>query len=168
MPARNPDSTFVPDSWLRPRTDGADLEIELFPSALMLAAGNLFQRNILRPLLEKRGIGVAEWRVLLSLNYYGDATAADIVARSWMDKAQVSRAAAALERAGLIVRRPDPAHARRVILRATARGRNLYTRLLAQAQGEQAKLLRLLAPDERRALYLSLQKIIRYTQGLQP
>ncbi len=160
------DEPFVPESWQSPEPDGAGLEVELFPSVLMLAAGTLFQRNIFRPILEPSGIGVAEWRVLLSLNHYGDATAADIVARSWIDKAQVSRAALALEQAGLIERRPDPAHAKRVILSSTRKGQGLYARVHAQAQREQARLLALLAPDERRGLYLALQKIIRHTQGL--
>lgn len=161
-----PDAPFIPPSWQSPAPDGAGLEVELFPSVLMLAAGTLFQRNIFRPILEPSGIGVAEWRVLLSLNHYGEATAAQIVDRSWMDKAQVSRAALALEERGLIGRRQDPAHARRVILSSTRKGEALYARVHAQAQREQARLLALLEPDERRGLYLALQKIIRHAQGL--
>ena len=168
MPTPDREPPFIPPSWLLPAADGAGLEVELFPSVLMLAAGTLFQRNIFRPLLEPSGLGVADWRVLLSLNHYGDATAAEIVARSWMDKGQVSRAALALEQAGLIERRPDPAHAKKVILSSTKKGNALYARLHAQAQREQARLLTLLTADERRGLYLSLQKIIRHTQGLQP
>ena len=160
------DEPFIPQSWRAPRPDGMDLEVELFPSVLMLAAGTLFQRNIFRPILEPSGIGVAEWRVLLSLNHYGEATAAQIVDRSWMDKAQVSRAALTLEEGGLIERRPDPAHAKRVILSSTRKGQALYARVHAQAQREQARLLALLEPAERQGLYLSLQKIIRHAQGL--
>lgn len=155
----------IPDSWLDPQADGAALEVEQFPSVLMLAVSTLYQRNIFKPLLDAHGIGVADWRVLLSLNHYGEATAADIVSRSWMDKAQVSRAVLTLGAAGLIDTRPDPEHARRVLLRSTRSGSALYRKLLAQSRCEQARMLGKLSPAERRGLYQALQKVLAYVQA---
>ena len=157
--------TALPPSWRRPSADGTDLDVELFPSVLMLGAATLVQRQLVRPLLEGFGIGVAEWRVLISLHRFGPASSADIVNRSWMDKAQISRAVVQLERQRCLLRSSDPAHGERQILSLTPRGRALYQRVMVLARQQQAQLLGLLTEGERKALYAGLQKILRYAGG---
>jgi DNA-binding MarR family transcriptional regulator len=166
--ATHPPASGVPPAWTHPSRHGAELALEIFPSVLMLAAGTLVQRNIIRPMLELHGLSVAEWRVLISLSLYGAATAAEVVGRSFMDKAQVSRAAAALEAQKCIRRQQDPLHAKRWIMHVTAKGRRLFKRAHAQARQEQIALLELLSPEERRVMYAGLQKIIRHAQAVAP
>src|SRR3954468_5072470 len=57
----------------------------------------------------ERGFGLAtrEWRVLALLGKRQSVSASELVARSPMDKASVSRAVASLARRRLIVSRPD-------------------------------------------------------------
>lgn len=154
----------VPSSWLSPTALGLELESAAFPSALMLAAATLFQRNVIRPMLEQYGIGVAEWRVLISINRYKSETAVDIVNRSWMDKAQVSRACLALERRGFIERAQDPDNAKRVILLSTRDGRKAFATLYREAKAAQSNLLLELTNEERRGMYKGLQKVISYAK----
>ena len=161
MPSANKPAT--PASWLTPSVDGADLEIEVFPSVLMLGAATLYQRNVFRPLVAPYGLGIAEWRVLVSLSRFGAATAAEIANRSWMDKAQISRAVAELEARGYLVREVDEKHAKKRIMSVTPAGHEVYLEIYQLARQRQAEVLRLLTRDERQALFSALNKLIQHS-----
>ena len=163
LPMSSTDKPILPSSWDNPSVDGADLDIEVFPSVLMLGAATLYQRNVFRPIIEPYGLGIAEWRVLVMLNVLGTATAADIANRSWMDKAQISRAAAELEERGYIVRKADATHAKKRIMSATSTGQEVYVEIFRLARMRQAEILQLLTRDERHTLFSALNELIRYS-----
>ncbi|HVV94121.1 MAG TPA: MarR family transcriptional regulator [Hyphomicrobiales bacterium] len=85
----------------------------------------LAERRTTRILSRRYGISVAEWRVLAQLTGIGPMTVRQLAERSWVDRAEVSRAAASLIERGHVVRADNPRDRRSPIFSATAEGRAL-------------------------------------------
>jgi DNA-binding MarR family transcriptional regulator len=148
------------DPWLGLAADGSNLDVHDFPSFRLVEAHALVYRNVTRAYLSGADLGVPEWRVLALLGRRGDLLVREINQRSWMDKGQISRAAAGMAARGLVERSPDPTHKKRQKLRLTPTGRALFDRLWPRAQRAQAALLALLSRDERRALQQALDRLL--------
>ena len=82
----------------------------------------LFDRYLTRQLSES-GLTVAEWRVMAQLSVVAENTVRELAAQAWVDRAEVSRAVASLERRGLLVRRPNLQDKRSPRFSLTAAGR---------------------------------------------
>lgn len=116
---------------------------------------------------ERFGLTRDEWRVLAQLA--GSAAAAgsapggvkttEVIQRTTLDKMQVSRAVARLERDGLLTRRPDPDDGRGWRLALTAAGRTLHAKVVPMVRSREAFLLEALSAAERRALESALEKM---------
>ena len=76
----------------------------------------------------RHGIGLPEWRVLLTVRRHPGIAAMEVAAMWGMDKMTISRAVRRLERAGRIARNAA-ADRRRRGLALTAEGRALYRRI---------------------------------------
>ncbi|MBL8552154.1 MAG: MarR family transcriptional regulator [Hyphomonadaceae bacterium] len=87
-------------------------------------------RLTLKMLSENCDLTIAEWRVLSRLAPIKGATVREISQMAWVDRAEVSRAASALEARGLTSRRPNPTDGRSPVLFITADGVKLYRKLL--------------------------------------
>ena len=75
---------------------------------------------------ERYGIGVPEWRVLVTLGQYGSMTGKAVGAHSHMHKTKVSRAVALLEKRKYVApARQSRGHARGVPVAHTDRPRHL-------------------------------------------
>lgn len=148
------------DPWLEVAVDGSNLDVHDFPSFRLVEAHALVYRNVTRVYLSGTGLGVPEWRILALLGRRGELPVREINQRSWMDKGQISRAAARMAARGLVERRADPTHKKRQKLRLTAAGLALFDRLWPRAQRAQAGLLTLLSRDERRALQNALDRLL--------
>lgn len=101
------------------------------------------------------GLTIPEWRVLAHLAQSGAVSVREIHARVDMDKSKVSRAAARLESAGLVAKRPNAADRRLLDMTLTAAGQALMARIVPVANAWQAEVLAMLGPDAepfRRAL----------------
>src|ERR1700754_152005 len=86
------------------RNDPAPLDLERFlPYRLDILAEGV-SRALSRIYKEQYGLGVPEWRVLAHLGQYAPITARDIGLHSRMHKTKVSRAVAALEGLGFVLR----------------------------------------------------------------
>jgi DNA-binding MarR family transcriptional regulator len=68
----------------------------------------LVDRYITRVLAEVCGLTVAEWRVVAQLAMADDSMVRELARQAWVDRAEVSRAVALLERKGLVERHPNP------------------------------------------------------------
>jgi DNA-binding MarR family transcriptional regulator len=79
------------------------------------------------------GIGIPEWRVLVSLGQFGVMTGKAIGSRTHMHKTKVSRAVAQLERRKLLTRRANRADLREAFLSLTPAGRAVYEELAPRA-----------------------------------
>jgi DNA-binding MarR family transcriptional regulator len=120
----------------KPAAPGVDEDIDLGPLnvawriggpervALRLSfVAKLFDRYLTRQLSES-GLTVAEWRVMAQLAYADDSTVRELARQAWVDRAEVSRAAASLERKHLLVRHPNTEDKRQPKFSLTQEGRD--------------------------------------------
>ena len=84
----------------------------------------LFDRYLTRQLLES-GLTVAEWRVMAQLSVVAENTVRELASQAWVDRAEVSRAVASLERRGLLVRHANALDRRSPRFSLTPAGRAL-------------------------------------------
>jgi DNA-binding MarR family transcriptional regulator len=108
-----------------------------------------------------------EWRVLAALAGSGTMKTRDAALYTTLDKMQVSRAVAALEKRGLITREADPEDRRSRILSLTAAGRALLRKLMPMVQAREAFLLEALTADERAMLDAAADKLLARARQLQ-
>lgn len=105
------------------------------------------------------GLSVNEWRTMAVLNDYEPLSAKEIVARSSMDKVNVSRAISSLQEAGRLERHVDPTDRRRVLLRLTAQGKKIMRELVPLVLGVEERLLQGLSAEEQGTLLRLMQKV---------
>ena len=79
------------------------------------------------------GIGIPEWRVLVSLGQFGTMTGKAIGTRTHMHKTKVSRAVAQLEQRRFVTRKPNRDDLREAFLSLTPAGRAVYDELAPRA-----------------------------------
>ena len=115
------------------RGDNAPLKLEEFLPYRLNVVANLVSQALSRIYAERYGIGVPEWRVLVTLGQYGMMTGKAIGAHSHMHKTKVSRAVALLEKRKLLARRANRADLRESFLLLTPAGRAMYEELAPSA-----------------------------------
>lgn len=108
-----------------------------------------------------------EWRVLAALAGSDTMKTRDAALYTTLDKMQVSRAVAALEKRALITREADPEDRRNRILSLTPAGRALLRKLMPMVQAREAFLLEALTPDERAMLDVAAEKLLARARQLQ-
>ena len=104
----------------------APLKLEEFLPYRLNVVASLVSQALSRIYAERYGIGVPEWRVLVTLGQYGMMTGKAIGAHSHMHKTKVSRAVALLEKRKLVARRANRADLRESFLALTPAGRAMY------------------------------------------
>ena len=98
----------------KPGEDAA-LKLEHFLPYQLNVVSNLVSQALSRVYARRYGIGVPEWRVLVTLGQFGVMTAKAIGAHTHMHKTKVSRAVAQMERRRLVdAPRQSRRHARGV------------------------------------------------------
>ena len=108
------------------RGDNAPLKLEQFlPYRLNVVASIVSQALSARICADRYGIGVPEWRVLVTLGQFGMMTGRRS-ARTAMHKTKVSRARGATEKRKLVTRRANRADLREAFLALTPAGRTMY------------------------------------------
>jgi DNA-binding MarR family transcriptional regulator len=115
---------------------------------------------------ERYGIGVPEWRVLVTLGQFGLITGKAVGAHSHMHKTKVSRAVAHLEKRKLIQRRVNKADLRESLLSLTSEGRAIYEDLAPGALAFSKHLIEAIDPADRAAFARSLQQLIKRSTTL--
>lgn len=149
-----PADTVLLGGWVLPDLD--------YPTFRLLLIAKVMDRLTLRRLTEVGVLTYAEWRVLSRLAMAPDGLAVGRLAElAWVDRAEVSRAATALERRGLIGRRTDPDDRRKPILHITDAGRDYYGPMAAERQRFHESLVTDLSSEERTTLDGLLTKIAR-------
>src|ERR1700681_4194912 len=107
----------------------APLKLDEFLPYRLNVVTSLVSQALSRIYVDRYGIGVPEWRILVTLGEFETMTAKAIGAHSHMHKTKVSRAVSALERRKLIVRRENRADRREAFLSLPPAGRTLYEEL---------------------------------------
>jgi DNA-binding MarR family transcriptional regulator len=105
------------------------------------------------------GIGIPEWRVLVSLGQFGVMTGKAIGARTHMHKTKVSRAVAQLEQRKFLTRRANRDDLREAFLSLTPAGRAVYEELAPRALEFTDRLSEVVAPSDRAAFDRAVQQL---------
>jgi DNA-binding MarR family transcriptional regulator len=98
------------------------------------------------------GLSIPEWRVMAVLAANPGLSAAEVTARTAMDKVAVSRAVASLIAAGRLQRTTVPADRRRTQLALTPPGERVYARVIPMALEYERSLLIPLSKRDRATL----------------
>lgn len=131
------------------KDDGAARRLVLaeFLPYRLVALGDALSRRLARAYAHE-GVSIAEWRVLAVISQANAMAARDVVARTPLDKMAVSRAVASLERKQLIERSAAPGDKRVSMLRLSAAGRAVFSRIAAIALRFEQGLIDPMSDDE--------------------
>lgn len=127
---------------------------------LTTAFANRLSKGASRRLRAALGIGLMEWRVMANIGAEPGVSPGRIAEISGVDKSVVSRAAAQLERQGLIVICADERPGRPMSLRLTPSGQALHDRGVQRADEREGELLDGFTPAERDRLIDYLKRLI--------
>lgn len=121
-----------------------------FPTFRIGLIAKLMDRATIRQLAQVTDLSYAQWRVLSRLSLMPDGgTVGDVARLAWVDRAEVSRAVAALEALGLVSRRNNAADRRAPLLALTAQGDAVRRDVLARRIGFHEHLLADLSAADR-------------------
>lgn len=116
-----------------------------------------------RPFVERIGkpnsLTLPEWRVMVVLATRPGSTGAEIAFESGLDKMAVSRAIAALERAGRARRFRDPGDRRMGRVALSGAGLSVYRAIAVLAREREAMLLGGLSEDQKAALEAAVDRM---------
>ena len=146
--------------------DPAPLRLEEFLPYRLNVVASLVSQALSRIYAERYGIGVPEWRVLVTLGQYGVMTSKQIGAHSHMHKTKVSRAVAQLETRKFLVRRITRAVLRESLLSLTPAGRAIYEELAPSALEFAARLIEVIDPADRAAFDRALRQLTERSAAL--
>ncbi len=131
---------------------GASIALETFlPYRLNVLASQVSQ-SLSRVYSRRYGIGVPEWRVLVTLGQFDVMAGKAIGAHSHMHKTKVSRAVALLEKRKLVGRRTNPSDMREVLFSLTPAGRAMYDEAAPIALRFVERLMEALSAEDTAAL----------------
>jgi len=138
---------------------------EFLPYRLNVVA-SLVSLALSRIYVDRYGIGVPEWRILVTLGEFEIMTAKAVGAHSHMHKTKVSRAVSALERRKLIVRRENRDDRREALLSLTPAGRAIYHDLAPGARDFAHRLFETIDPADREAFERAVDRLTERSRHL--
>jgi len=151
-------------------TDHARLDLDRFLPYRLSVLSNRVSGAIARHYSDRFGLSIPEWRVMAVLgqlpNLAPGLSARDVASRTAMDKVQVSRAVASLEKARRVARATDAGDRRITRLSLSAKGRAIYDEIVPLALHLEAVFLAALSPEERATLDALMDKLSRAVAGL--
>lgn len=161
------DATADPDAIDLPIAPGAaPLKLEEFLPYRLNVLASFVSQALSRIYVERYGIGVPEWRVLMTLGEYGIMTGKAIGTHSHMHKTKVSRAVAELEKRKLITRRANRADLRESFLSLTPAGRAIYEDLAPGAVAFAGRLVQAIDPADRAAFERAVDRLTECSRAL--
>jgi DNA-binding MarR family transcriptional regulator len=141
------------------------LKLEEFLPHRLNVLSNLVSQALTR-VYGPYGIGIPEWRVLVSLGQFGVMTGKAIGARTHMHKTKVSRAVAQLEQRKLLTRRANRDDLREAFLSLTPAGRIVYDELAPRAVEFTDRLYEAVASADRGAFDRAIKQLTEHTGRL--
>ncbi|MBL9034556.1 MAG: MarR family transcriptional regulator [Rhodospirillaceae bacterium] len=131
---------------------------EFLPYRLSVLANRL-SRTFARRYQDEFGISIAEWRVIAVLGGFAPLSSNEIGDKTEMDKAKVSRAVAALLKAGLIAREGHPTDQRLIQLTLSRQGRRIYEAIVPRARALEMELTRGLSRQDMARIHALLDQL---------
>ena len=144
----------------------APLKLEDFLPYRLNVLASLVSQALSRIYVERYGLGVPEWRVLVTLGEFGVMTGKAVGAHSQMHKTKVSRAVAELEKRKLVARRANRADLRESFLSLTVAGRTIYEELAPGALEFARRLAEVVDPADRAAFERAMQRLTERSRAL--
>jgi DNA-binding MarR family transcriptional regulator len=135
------------------------LKLEDFLPHKLNVLSSLISQALSRVYGERYGIGIPEWRVLVTLGEYGVMTGKQIGAHTHMHKTKVSRAVAQLEQRKFVTRRVNRADLREAFLSLTPSGRAIYDEAAPIALDFTNRLSEVVAPSDRAAFDRAMRQL---------
>jgi len=135
------------------------LKLEDFLPHRLNVLSSLVSQALTRVYGQRYGIGIPEWRVLVTLGEYGVMTGKAIGAHTHMHKTKVSRAVAQLEQRKFVARRANRADLREAFLSLTPAGRAIYDEAAPIALDFTNRLSEVVAPSDRAAFDRAMQQL---------
>ena len=127
---------------------------------------NLLSRGAEMRYRREFGVSLWEWRTVALLGGAAQTQSLNELARAaGMDKSQMSRVVAGLTGKGIVVREVDASDARGIRLSLTAKGRNLYRKLIQAAAERNDVFVGCLTAKERDALDTIMAKLAHQARG---
>jgi len=135
----------------------APLKLEQFLPYQLNVVSSLVSQALSRVYARRYGIGIPEWRVLVTLGQFEAMTAKAIGAHTHMHKTKVSRAVALMEKRRLLARRANREDKREAFLSLTAAGQAMYEEIAPHALDFAKRLTEILTPADREAFNRALK-----------
>ena len=107
-------------------------------------------------------LSLGAYRALVTIEAFGQLSAADLCRYTGYDKAAISRHLADLQQAELIETRPDPDHGRRKLLSVSDAGRARIEAARPAVEDRRAGLSAQLAPGEEAVFLRVIDKLATY------
>jgi DNA-binding MarR family transcriptional regulator len=142
------------------------LKLENFLPHQLNVVSSLVSQVLSRVYSQRYGIGIPEWRVLVTLGQYGVMTGKSVGAHTHMHKTKVSRAVAQLENRKLITRRANRDDLREAFLSLTPPGRAVYEEAAPVALDFMRRLSEAVAPADRIAFDRALRRLTERSAAL--
>lgn len=142
-----------------PSGDTDALVLERFVPYRLAVLADGVSRALAETYAARFGISIPEWRVLAHLGRQEPLSAGELSSRTRMEKPRVTRALQRMLRKGLIEREASPDDHRVAVIRMSARGIDLYRRIVPLAREREEALLADLSAEERAALHRLLDRL---------
>jgi DNA-binding MarR family transcriptional regulator len=139
--------------------EAALLKLEDFLPHKLNVLSSLVSQALTRVYGQRYGIGIPEWRVLVTLGQHGVMTGKAIGAHTHMHKTKVSRAVAQLEQRKFVSRRANRADLREAFLSLTPSGRAIYDEAAPIALDFTNRLSEVVAPSDRAAFDRAVRQL---------
>jgi DNA-binding MarR family transcriptional regulator len=135
------------------------LKLEDFLPHKLNVLSSLVSQALTRVYGQRYGIGIPEWRVLVTLGQYGVMTGKAVGAHTHMHKTKVSRAVAQLEQRKFVARRANRADLREAFLSLTPAGRAIYEEAAPIALDFTNRLSEVVSPSDRAAFDRAMRQL---------
>ncbi len=122
---------------------------------------NLTARPFVESLAKAHHQSLNEWRSMLVLASHPGVAAREVADHTGLDKMSVSRALAALDRDGRLVKSADPLDARRTQLWLSAEGLALFETIALPAAHREAQLYAALSAEELAQMHALVDRLVR-------
>jgi DNA-binding MarR family transcriptional regulator len=142
------------------------LKLDTFLPYRLNVVASLVSQALSRIYVDRYGLGVPEWRILVTLGEFETMTAKAIGAHSHMHKTKVSRAVSALERRKFLARRENRADRREAFLSLTPAGRAIYHDLAPGALDFADRLFEVIDPADRGAFERAMIRLTEHSRML--
>ena len=149
-------------------TQHPKLHLEKFLPYRLSVLSNTVSGAIAAAYFMNFGLSIPEWRVMAVLAANPGLSAAEVTARTAMDKVAVSRAVAALIAAGRLQRTTVPADRRRTHLELTRAGQRVYSQVVPMALEYERNLVASLSKRDRATLDRALRVLLGRAVELGP